>query len=381
MNGSGAETVPRTRLRDAPAAPRGRLRAVLLALLLPLSFLLPACGELDMGVEIKSADEVTTTVDFRISTADAGGVVTKETLCAALDTPSGSGTTSTSYEKDGYIGCRITSTGTLDDLVRKGSAKVDGDRVTIRFTTSSLGTTTGTTTGTLDRMSLRVTFPGRVISHTGNASVEGRTVTWSNPKDLSAAGGVQATGSMATGLAAVPAGVWIAIGAGAAVLALAVLAIVLGRRRRAGRRPLPPSVTGGYPGGPGRYPGGAHPPASYPPQDYRPAQNPDGYPPAPYPGDPRGATPPPAPPRYPDGAARGPLPPSGGPGDPRAGVQQGFWSAPARLGAEADLDTAQLAAQDDQPTERVSREDDEVTAQLPEHPPWHAAPEDPPSPG
>lgn len=257
---------------------RPRWNRVAAALLTPLLLVMSACGNLEMGVQIKSADDVAITTDFSVKSSQTAGLVNKDDLCDALKPRGGSypKLSTSPYERDGMIGCRLTTSATLAQLSAGGMAVRNGNKVTIRFDTSSVSSPTGST-DSLDAMKLSVTFPGKVISHTGNATVSGSTVTWTDPSDLTDGNGPSATGTLAEGLLGLAWWVWGVIIGAAALIGAAVVVVVVVRRRRS-RRAAQEALVGaqqwgaGYPSQNG-YSYGQQPPPGYgQPGQYTPEQ-------------------------------------------------------------------------------------------------------------
>lgn len=220
---------PPTSAGRGPAR-RRRLAAALLA---PLLLVLSACGNVEMSIRINSADDVRIVSDFSMKSSETAGLVTKDDLCDSFtDISYYTKVTTSSYERDGMIGCRATGTSTLQKLDDEGVVVRDGDKVTVKFTTSSVNSPTGSTES-LDSMKLSVTFPGKVLSHTGTGVVKGSTVTWTDPGDLSGSRGISATGTLAEGIAGLAWWIWLIIGVSGAAVIGAVIGVVVGRRRRA----------------------------------------------------------------------------------------------------------------------------------------------------
>ncbi|AXE37343.1 LppM family (lipo)protein [Acidipropionibacterium virtanenii] len=265
---------------------RPRWRAAAAVLLAPLLLVLSACGNAEMAVTIKSADEVTIVTDFSMKSSETAGLITKDDLCDSLDDAKYyTAVTTESYQRDGMIGCRATATSTLQKLDDEGIVVRDGDKVTVKFTTSSVSSPTGST-DSLDSMKLSVTFPGKVLSHTGTGVVKDSTVTWSDPSDLSSSGGISATGTLAEGFGGLAWWIWAIIGVSAAAIIGAVIGVVIGRRRRARATAAAAAGQQQWAGADqyGQYTYGQQPPQQYgeqpqyPPQQYgqEPQQGPQG---------------------------------------------------------------------------------------------------------
>lgn len=271
-----------------PRSGRRRWRAAA-ALLAPLLLVLSACGNAEMSIRIRSADDVQIISDFSMKSSETAGLITKDDLCDSLsDVSFYTEVTTSGYERDGMIGCRATGTSTLQKLDDEGVVVRDGDKVTVKFTTASVNPPTGSTE-TLDSMTLSVTFPGKVLSHTGTGVVKGSTVTWTDPGDLSGSRGISATGTLAEGVAGLAWWIWLIIGVSAAAIIGAVAGVIIGRRRRARaaaavQQPQTDAVPYGW------YSYGQQPPP-YPEQ---PPSQPYGYQPygeQPYPSQPYGQQP------------------------------------------------------------------------------------------
>lgn len=146
------------------------------------------------------------------------------------------------YYVAGYVGCTVSGTVPLS-LLSPGSVQgfmisSTGGEYKFAMQIPGKASTLGLTPEMLDEFSVAVTFPAEVTSHNGSSTVEGTTVTWTDPEDLlGGEEGLQAT-SKAASIAAIPNDMrplaWF-------VGALALLGIVALVRHRSTPRLPPPS--------------------------------------------------------------------------------------------------------------------------------------------
>ena len=132
------------------------------------------------------------------------------------------------FDDDKYLGCTVTGTMTVAELTGQASSSsssakpsttpskgfagdgpifiaFDDDKIRFRldgsdlqdaisgFGSSELG---GSAKGFDFKVS--VTFPGKVLSHSGASKVDGKTVTWTDIEDLESYSGLEASGEVAS---------------------------------------------------------------------------------------------------------------------------------------------------------------------------------------
>ncbi len=206
---------------------RSRWLAPLLVVVLLLS---SGCVRLRTEVVISSDDTVRLTFDMGIESRYATGEPCNQ---FAVTMPVSA--TRTAYSEGGYTGCRTSAVlpitaleSTMDGL---SVTHADG-RYTFRF--RSVGYRGRTIDpATVSDFRVSVTFPGKVISTSGGATVSDRTVTWTDPQELVGTGLV-AVGEDGKGLRAwLP---WLVAGAVGVTLVAVGLGVTLAvreRRRRA----------------------------------------------------------------------------------------------------------------------------------------------------
>ncbi|NLT29650.1 MAG: hypothetical protein GXX86_04225 [Propionibacterium sp.] len=236
-----------------------RTRALIALLTLPLLVLLSGCVRYVTDFEIVSPEEVKLSLDFGMQNqameemGSAG-----EDMCGDAPFADESGATAESYQEDGpegYSGCKVAVTTTAAELSGDGLTLELADGVWHFTHTGDSEDTEGMTAEDAAQMfsdfRVSVTFPGKVLTHNGESTVDGNTVTWTNPADMFSPDGLQATGEEASaggGLGgALP---WIIGGVVLLVAIGVVLAIVLGRKKK-----TPPSGGQPYGAAPGQQPG------------------------------------------------------------------------------------------------------------------------------
>lgn len=209
--------------------------------LLPL-LLVSGCVRLTMGVTIVSDDDVAVSMHVAIEKASienlTGQPAGAQAVCQQMtDLPPGVRTEG--YDRDGFIGCRIEGRGPIAQMNGPGLTvrREGGEYIFVLQTTDRFGDPEAgqAPTAAFDQMSVSATFPGPVTEHNGTSTVNGNTVTWTDPEDLFAADGLQARGRAGSGVRRwLP---WLI----AAVIALALIAtglvlLLRGRRERAPAR-------------------------------------------------------------------------------------------------------------------------------------------------
>ncbi|NLT29651.1 MAG: hypothetical protein GXX86_04230 [Propionibacterium sp.] len=287
-----------------------RSRVVLAVLTIPLVLVLSGCMRyvVDIGITGGDSTEIEYSMDagMRNKDAEAEGEEIPDDPCegAGRTFPDVTLEPYSDDGPDGYTGCRISGTMTAEDLTDSGMTISKSNGV---WTFHHEGDSSGSMSGgespdeMISDFRVSVTFPGEVLSHNGSSTVEGTTVTWTDPADLMTSQGLRAQGrdnvddivfegevsldeaKPGGGLGIPP---W-AIALTVTVLVLAVswvLIELLIRRKRGNGPPNDPPPPGG-PGGPVGSSGTIHrgrgpdwrPPYSAPPAGPGPWQNPQGF--------------------------------------------------------------------------------------------------------
>lgn len=165
----------------------------LLPLFVVLTWVLTGCARFDGEVTI-GTDRVDMSFFLGIRAEYATG--DPQSLCAE-PAQALKGSLIKSESQAGYVGCRVSGWLTLDDFVNgpQGGFLVEEKDGIYTFSTTA---STSTDVSYLESFSMRVTFPGEVVDHSGSSAVSGRTVTWTSASDLasglSASGRAQAPG-------------------------------------------------------------------------------------------------------------------------------------------------------------------------------------------
>ena len=210
------------------------LRRRLIALLvLPLVVVLSSCMRLQTDYEILGDNKVRVAIDFGARN-DVLGELGEDVpnFCEQDGLMNPKGLTKQEYsdaDDDGYSGCRLTGTTTISELNESGTSLTLDDEGTWRFLMEGNDSMEGATM-TPDMFSdfmIRIAFPGEVLTHNGASTVEGTTVTWSNPADLLSDEGLEATAQNTNTLP----WVWIAAAVAGLVVGTGTV-LALGRRRR-----------------------------------------------------------------------------------------------------------------------------------------------------
>lgn len=313
-----------------------RLSRRLVAILtIPLVLILSSCIRMTADYDIVSEDEIKLVANIGVQNSFADQMGSElPSLCDQGDFDDVEGATAEEYTEEGpegYTGCEISGTATLADMGGDGTSITLVDDVWT-FSMDGEESNEEMSADMFTDFRVSVTFPGKVLSHSGTSTVEGTTVTWANAADMFTADGLTATAENGAGGGLT--WLWILLG----VLALAAIgaAIYVLTRRRA-------KPTDGAPyAGPGpQYPpypqGQPYPPQggpTAPSQPYPPQAGPTGpagqpYPPhapgRPYPQGSQTSSYPqvrPTPSLPPQGAPTPPLPPQGPPMQPPANPTQ-----------------------------------------------------------
>ncbi|PIF00940.1 MAG: hypothetical protein CR979_02300 [Propionibacterium sp.] len=158
-----------------------------LAVLLSMVFLLTAC-HFETEVMINNPDNILVEAGISMDKRKAKQLgVTTDALCKMLEENKKPGwgyeLKETKSEDEHDIGCKYTAKTNLKEL--KSIDVLDLEDGVWKFNFKAEGF------NTLITLSVKVTFPGEVLTHSGNSKVEGTTVIWEDPEDLQ--GGVEAT--------------------------------------------------------------------------------------------------------------------------------------------------------------------------------------------
>ena len=276
-------------------------------------------------INISSPDKIEMKIDF--------GVLKDQASMAGIDDAEGAckqGMSSTgvsgdfkqeSYQDDRYIGCKMSGT-MAPSSTKFLSYDEASKRWTFHISGSSLGEGTSSQVGTLSEsmftdFEVKVTFPGKVLTASGDGQISGNTVTWSSAKDLLSSDGLMATAENDPDLT------WLWITMAVVVVAGVVVTFLLIRRGRT--RPAGPPAGPGAPwNGPGQpgpqvgfqnqpQPPGYQQPGYQPGQSGYPQGNPQGQ--SGYSQGQPGSQPQPGQPGYPQNS------PQGQPGYPQTSPQ------------------------------------------------------------
>ena len=233
---------------------------------------------------IHNLDKVDISMDIGAKKADLGGAYTPDSMCSQASASAELGENNVKvepYDDGTYIGCKVSGT----DAIEAGNQLISFDESkkewTFRMADSNMGEASGLGAEMVDDFEVKVTFPGQVLTASGNGEISGNTVTWKDAKDLFSADGLKAT---ASNTPAFP-WLWVLIGVAVVAVAAVVVVLVLKRKKQPAQPPQPgpqggfpgqPGSQGGYPGQPGSqggYPGQPGSQGGYPGQP-GPGQNP-----------------------------------------------------------------------------------------------------------
>lgn len=278
-----------------------RSRALLAVLVLPLVVLLSGCVRMTMSTKIVDDNTITVAMDLGIkkSTAAASGQNTND-MCSGAglgSLSSGRQGKVEQYDDGTYVGCKISGSTRLSEVLNEASSGIslthaNGEYVyTVDLTKASSGIDSsgaGLSAAIFDTFVVSVTFPGSVVSHSGDSTVSGTTVTWNHPSDyatiMTATG--KDNGTVASTLSTLPGWAWAAIAVAALAVAGLVVFLVLRRNKKhkdaAARaaaqqawqqqQPYPGQAYPGQPDEgqpyPGQQPSGQAYPPQYPGQQY-----------------------------------------------------------------------------------------------------------------
>ena len=203
------------------------MRRCLVLVLAPL-LLLAGCVKFDTAMEIKDENHIhlksTVGVSKSIASAYSDRLATELSNCnnSMGSAGTGSGNKIEKFEDKDYVGCIVAGDTTAADLNKDRGMQATFDKKEVSFRmTSDLFRDGGRSDQAIDAsmfsdFKVSVTFPGKVLSHSGSSKVDGNTITWTDPKDLFSSSGLTATSKRSNGI---PTWVWI-------VVALGVLAII-----------------------------------------------------------------------------------------------------------------------------------------------------------
>lgn len=148
-------------------------------------------AKFNYGMEIRDEDHVRSTFVYGVSRADleeAGKKPSDFSDCDKTFDVSASekqhGVKAEFVEDKEYVGCKFTMTTTADDARGAGlGLTFDADKVSLSIGRKFFED------ARLDKIKVgafkvSVTFPGKVISHSGSSSVDGNTVTWTDIQGL-----------------------------------------------------------------------------------------------------------------------------------------------------------------------------------------------------
>lgn len=164
-------------------------------------------AKFNYGMEIGDEDHVRSTFVYGISRVDvekAGKKPSDFSDCDKMLDVSASdkqrGAKIEFVEDEEYIGCKYTVTTTADDARGVGlGLTFDADKVSLSIGKKFFDGVE-LDKSTIGDFKVSVTFPGKVISHSGSSSVDGNTVTWTDFKDSTS--GLKAVSERPAGAAA-----------------------------------------------------------------------------------------------------------------------------------------------------------------------------------
>ncbi len=212
-------------------------RRILTLLLIPLVLALSSCVRLQADYEILGNDSVKVAIDVgaRNDIVEEMGDDVPD-FCEQEGLMDLEGVDKEEYAEDGedgYKGCRLTGTTTVQELNSTGTSLTLGEEGTWKFLMEGNQSMEGSTMSTdmFSDLLIRVTFPGEVLTHNGSSTVEGTTVTWTDPADLLTKEGLEATAENVENNATKP-WFWILMASVGLVAGVgAVLVVALNRRR------------------------------------------------------------------------------------------------------------------------------------------------------
>lgn len=227
-----------------------------LALLLAPLVLLTGCVRLTADVTISSPSDIDVSMVVAMESAMADQVGQGQALTSACRTDQTQGLRGArveAYDDGTYRGCRVSGTVTAAALASQDDPPLNVvfNRHDVTFQMGSSWLDRGASQGMeglqasmISSFQVSVTFPGAVVEHSGSSTVKGRTVTWTDPEDLFAPGGLHAVGKRRVGM---PLWGWLLVGLAVAGL-VGIGAVVLVRRRRRRAQGAPATPAGGQVG-------------------------------------------------------------------------------------------------------------------------------------
>jgi len=228
---SGANARSATRSERVGFMINALRRCSVALLMLPLVLMLASCVKYETAIKISANDHVDISMLLAVQQQYASLVRESCTPNGASSVPAGS---ISSYSQDGYVGCTIKGSGIplINASNQNGVFSITHQNAQYTFqmknTTSDTTSDTSLTSAMFTTFKLAVTFPGEVTSHSGSSTVEGTTVTWTDPDDALKGNGLKATSKEADLLLlAVP---W-ALGLAGLLLVAAVAIAVWGHVR------------------------------------------------------------------------------------------------------------------------------------------------------
>lgn len=229
--------------------------------------------KMEMGVDIRSDDDIRVTMMIGLERSAAATMgegdeeLTPEDLCGQAGDDTGvRDATVKDVSDDEYIACEMSGT---TDLASMADSLQHADGKYTFSMTSGEGGGSSAELGAeaFDSFKIAVTFPGEVLEHNGSSTVDGTTVTWTDPNDMYGSEGLRAVGE---DTASSSSWLWIALaGVGMLGVVAVVLLLVLRGRRGQSAAPvqpyLPPTSPQPGPPQPGQ-PGQQPPPPATDPQ-------------------------------------------------------------------------------------------------------------------
>ncbi len=210
-----------------------KFRRLLALLAIPIILLLSSCVRMQSHYEIVGDDEIQMAVDIGVQNkfiededrddpdlCASNGLIETDTLSVEQYREDG---------EDGYTGCRQVGTAKISDKPENTLFTLDDDVWTF---TMEGGRGEQMKPDAFTDFEVSVTFPGKVLTHSGASTVDGTTVTWSDPKDYTDGDGLTATANNSAGLM----WLWSLLGV-IALFALGVLAFNLRTKNRSSAPP------------------------------------------------------------------------------------------------------------------------------------------------